>query len=203
MHVDKNLVQRKDLTFLMPSRIKECLTDSKYHFDDFTTVAEFSASVDLDILDYEDYFGVKPEHPYAVADFRDGQCAGLYPRVKTEKREDKDYKLPVDNSEIENVAKGNFFEEPDEVEKNVNPAHYKMIPPEAYSKFPDGIEYFDLMTYVLSHHQPVHAHAIGQSLKYLLRAGKKDLLVQDLKKARWYLNYLIDEILEKETVNES
>jgi hypothetical protein len=74
---------------------------------------------------------------------------------------------------------------------HINPSHYKMIPPSAFERFPEGIEYFDLMSFVLSHHEPFDAHGIGQSLKYLLRAGKKDPLVQDLKKARWYLDYLI------------
>lgn len=75
----------------------------------------------------------------------------------------------------------------------INPSHYKMIPPEAYEKFPDGIEYFDLMQFVLAHHEPFVAHGIGQALKYLLRAGKKDPLEQDIKKAIWYLTYLISD----------
>ena len=118
------------------------------------------------MTEFEKVNGRKPLHVYEALDF-----------YETE-----------DNKEVNEV-------EVDEVEKHVNPSHYKMIPPEAYERFPDGIEYFDLMTFVLKHHDPVHAHAIGQSLKYLLRAGKKDALVQDLKKARWYLNYLIEEVL--------
>lgn len=29
---------------------------------------------------------------------------------------------------------------------------------------------------------------LGNTVKYIARAGKKDALVQDLKKARWYLD---------------
>lgn len=29
---------------------------------------------------------------------------------------------------------------------------------------------------------------LGNAVKYIARAGKKDALVQDLKKARWYLD---------------
>lgn len=29
---------------------------------------------------------------------------------------------------------------------------------------------------------------LGNTVKYIARAGKKDATVQDLKKARWYLN---------------
>ena len=80
------------------------------------------------------------------------------------------------------------------IEDHVNPSHYKLIPKEAYERFPNGLEYMDLMTYLLSHHEPLAAHCIGQSFKYLVRAGKKDLLIQDLKKAEWYLAYLINHL---------
>ena len=81
---------------------------------------------------------------------------------------------------------------PEDQDKIINPHHYSMVPPEEFSKFPRGLEYFDLMVYVLAHHKPINAHGIGQALKYLLRAGKKDALVQDLKKAKWYLEYIIN-----------
>ncbi|MFJ7907523.1 DUF3310 domain-containing protein [Kitasatospora sp. NPDC096204] len=37
----------------------------------------------------------------------------------------------------------------------------------------------------------------GNALKYLLRAGRKGAALEDLKKARWYLNHEIRQ-LEKE-----
>lgn len=82
------------------------------------------------------------------------------------------------------------------VEKDdvINPKHYKLIPKEAYTKHPEGLEYFDLMEYVLAHHDPYVAHGLGQAFKYLLRAGKKDPLAQDLKKAKWYLDRTIQNI---------
>lgn len=41
---------------------------------------------------------------------------------------------------------------------------------------------------------------LGNTVKYISRAGKKDALVQDLKKARWYLDREIQN-LEKENAN--
>ena len=43
---------------------------------------------------------------------------------------------------------------------------------------------------------------LGNTLKYILRAGKKDpsKKIEDLKKARWYLNRYI-EVLEREEVD--
>lgn len=35
---------------------------------------------------------------------------------------------------------------------------------------------------------------LGQVLKYIARAGKKDPLLQDLKKARWYLDRYISNL---------
>lgn len=35
---------------------------------------------------------------------------------------------------------------------------------------------------------------LGNSVKYIARAGKKDVLLQDLKKAAWYLNREIENI---------
>jgi hypothetical protein len=41
---------------------------------------------------------------------------------------------------------------------------------------------------------------LGNAVKYLSRAGKKDNVVQDLKKAIWYINHEI-ELLEKERIS--
>ncbi len=56
-----------------------------------------------------------------------------------------------------------------------------------------GIETIDFVQAKLS---PVQffGYCIGNSLKYLSRAGKKDSLLQDLKKARWYLDRLISSL---------
>lgn len=34
----------------------------------------------------------------------------------------------------------------------------------------------------------------GNALKYLLRAGKKGLFVEDIKKAAWYLNWIAEHL---------
>lgn len=76
----------------------------------------------------------------------------------------------------------------------INPAHYKVIPS---GNYPDGLEYMDLMTYILSHHKGVQAHLLGQILKYSIRLGKKDAKLQDAQKIQWYSNYLV-KIIEQE-----
>ena len=69
------------------------------------------------------------------------------------------------------------------VEDKISPAHYKEIVP--------GYEYMDMMVHMLADLKGVEAHLMGQVYKYLMRYGKKDDKTQELKKAQWYLNYLI------------
>lgn len=79
-------------------------------------------------------------------------------------------------------------------EQIINPAHYKIIPS---GNYPDGIEYMDMMTYILAHHTGVTSHLLGQIFKYGTRLGKKDDKLQDAKKIQWYANYLV-KVIEQE-----
>jgi hypothetical protein len=80
-------------------------------------------------------------------------------------------------------------------EQIINPKHYKIVPAEAYSKHPEGLEYMDVMEYALSHLSGVEAHTMGHVFKYAFRIGKKDAKLQDAKKIAWYANRMV-EILE-------
>ena len=73
----------------------------------------------------------------------------------------------------------------------INPKHYKMIPKSAYTAHPEGLEYMDLMEYILDHHSGVESHLLGQVFKYACRLGKKDAKLQDAKKIEWYANRLV------------
>jgi len=76
----------------------------------------------------------------------------------------------------------------------INPAHYKVIPA---GNYPEGLEYMDLMNYILDHHKGIEAHLVGQILKYSIRLGKKDAKQQDALKIQWYANYLV-EVIKKQ-----
>ena len=69
----------------------------------------------------------------------------------------------------------------------VNPQHYKR------SKEALGVEVIDILEYFFPD-DPL----MWQVGKYMLRAGHKDGLVQDLEKARWYLDRRIAKELERE-----
>jgi len=88
------------------------------------------------------------------------------------------------------------FENMTDKEKDliINPKHYEIIPA---GNYPEGIEYIDICVHALSHLSGVQALAVGQILKYSLRLGKKDSLLQDASKIAWYADYLVKTI-EKE-----
>ena len=52
--------------------------------------------------------------------------------------------------------------------------------PTHYNAHPSGIECIDVVE-----HMPFN---VGNAIKYLWRAGMKGDLVEDLKKARWYID---------------
>ena len=43
---------------------------------------------------------------------------------------------------------------------------------------------------------------LGNAIKYISRAGKKNDALEDLKKARWYLNREINNMMDKDWLNE-
>lgn len=70
----------------------------------------------------------------------------------------------------------------DEREHYVSGNHYNDVVP--------GMQYMEMMQYMLDGKSGVEAHLLGQIYKYLMRAGKKDDYEQDLRKASWYCNCL-------------
>jgi len=54
-----------------------------------------------------------------------------------------------------------------------------------------GIETIDILRAKLTKEELV-GFLKGNVIKYMTRSGKKEDALKDLKKAQWYLNYLID-----------
>lgn len=75
----------------------------------------------------------------------------------------------------------------------INPAHHKNTL--------GDLEYIEVMEIILTREEFI-GHLKGQIYKYLLRAGKKDPLAQDLKKSEWYQNYL-NRYLERSSKGET
>ena len=82
----------------------------------------------------------------------------------------------------------NYFEIRDRVTDLVNnPPHYQR----------GGLEAIDVIeAFELDYHT-------GNAVKYLLRAGYKDDLIQDLQKAVWYLQRRIEKLASKDASHEA
>jgi hypothetical protein len=88
--------------------------------------------------------------------------------------------------EIRPVEPSNNPETSDSSSDPINPSHYKHLPSEA-------IDIIEAAIAGAPSNKAAYLH--GQSLKYPLRCWEKGG-VDDLKKARWYLDRLIKEVSE-------
>ena len=77
---------------------------------------------------------------------------------------------------------GYSSEQPGELSDAINPSHYKH----------NGIETIDYMKAV-STEEEFKGHLRLTAIKYISRLGKKDCPKQEIKKAMWYLNKLLEE----------
>jgi hypothetical protein len=89
---------------------------------------------------------------------------------------------PFNEAETGIHLKGTPKIELKEVSK-INPPHYKDIVP--------GMQYMEMMQYMLHGKEGVEAHLLGQVYKYMMRNGKKDDDLQEYEKAKWYLDFLV------------
>lgn len=65
----------------------------------------------------------------------------------------------------------------------IDPAHYRQ----------GSVECIDALRAALGHEGFV-AHCRATAIKYLWRLGRKDAALQEAKKARWYLDRIIQEL---------
>ena len=107
--------------------------------------------------------------------------------------EESNYKVPEECEKKKEIDFHGNFNKMDQSSQDeiINPKHYKMIPKEAYARFPEGLEYMDLMEYILDSHSGVNSHLLGQIFKYACRLGKKDADLQDARKIEWYASRLV------------
>lgn len=88
-----------------------------------------------------------------------------------------------------NEFKLQYLDNPTETTDDIHkPSHYQLE---------DGTQVKDHITSLTAHMSGVRAWATGNAIKYLARAGRKDDIVKDLKKAQENIQIIIDDI-EKE-----
>ena len=95
--------------------------------------------------------------------------------------------LTSDKKVEDKVEPKKTFEETTSEERGaiINPKHHKELVP--------GYEFMSFMKHWLPRFKdPVYAGGLMQTMKYLTRLGLKDNDLQELHKARWYLNWTIN-----------
>jgi hypothetical protein len=111
-----------------------------------------------------------------MTDFYDEQMNNMF--FKTDPR--MEYKHPTTRAMMSEEMDRAISTKPKDA---VNPPHYKDIIP--------GFQYMEMMVYMLKGKDGVESHLFGQIYKYLMRCGSKDEEVQELSKAKWYLDALL------------
>ena len=89
-----------------------------------------------------------------------------------------------------------------EITPEENPGKNDMVNhPKHYTS--SGIECIDAIEAALSSYSdPKDAFLVGQVIKYLWRAPLKGTYEQDIKKAQWYLNKLVDHQIKEDAKND-
>ena len=178
---------------------KFCSDDNKgkEELDELMNRFLHSAERNVDGMSFDDYLSVvKPRHPY---DGLNEEGVREYERtdawLSRKHREERNKEL---DDEFRMTTFGPLEPEEeqarDEVEIAVDPPHYKEIVP--------GMQYMQMMQYMLADFKGVEAHALGHVYKYLTRLGKKDNKLQDAKKALWYLNALVRHYEGKDIIDD-
>jgi len=157
--------------------------NAKFAYDVYVENTRVSCCVDAfstAVRDHAHYSLENPEEDVwiKVTDLVNDHCVDV---LDSDKSIDRWWDFLYTEHNIER-AKEEFKSVPTTVETkdHINPKHYQDIVP--------GMQYMEMMQYMLP---DVKSHLLGQVFKYLMRLGGKDEELQEMKKAKWYLDFLI------------
>ena len=85
-----------------------------------------------------------------------------------------------ENARIVDISTGEVFPEDEKVN---SPSHYTR----------GDIEVIDIIKQLTQGYEPFEAYLVGNTIKYLARANFKENKQQDLEKAEWHINKLLEE----------
>ena len=129
-------------------------------------------------------------------DFFDQQVARMFfKQPSMAEALERDSQMNIDNQILNDSCYGNKM-----TDHMINPndkivdmrAKVNAINPPHCQAVVGGLQYMECMVDMLEGKNGVEAHLFGQVYKYLMRCGKKDKPLQELEKAQWYLNALVN-----------
>lgn len=106
--------------------------------------------------------------------------------TKIEERNHKPIKIPRSEKEIKKVTLHGVVGDIEDFvsdDKVNSPAHYNK----------GEIEVIDIIKQLVEGYEPFEAYLVGNTIKYLARANFKENKRQDLEKAEWHINKLLEE----------
>lgn len=120
-----------------------------------------------------------------------GEVFDLVPRKTIIEEQQQTFTTPHDvNSEYKEELRPEDYPVAIDPEEKVNhPQHYNK----------GNIEVIEIMEQIARDYEPDVAVNISNVIKYIARANHKDNLVEDLNKAKWYLNRAVELVSEDET----
>jgi len=186
------------------------LINRDYQFKEESMMYACAEKAGLEIMSFYEVYGNPPHHRYDCLDLVGQQMDGDMPRITLEHifaiQEEKDIDVSkgilaeAARKGLEKLARSSEMSPTmmevygevgatkadlavDDISKAVSGSHYNDVVP--------GYQYMEMMQHMLEGKEGVEAHLLGQVYKYLMRAGKKDDVEQEYRKARWYLNCLV------------
>jgi hypothetical protein len=179
-----------------PEEALNYLRDSNYQFKESGMMYACAKIAGTEILSFQEVYGNPPHHRYDQLDLEGMQMDGHMQRVNIDPVKPKLVDVSTGElaraahkpytanpNEIELHLKGVTKSELDNISQAVSGSHYNDVVP--------GYQYMEMMQHMLDGKEGVESHLLGQVYKYLMRAGKKDDVEQEYRKARWYLNCLV------------
>jgi hypothetical protein len=186
----------KDILEIVENQPKLCLAylnDPDAAFEDEYVMNVCADLAGVPLLTFWEHHGREAHHALEYHQFVLDQVDGMQPRTMRNDMKEESPSEAVSTAEwnawVENAygdkprAAAEMKEEETEVDHYVAGKHYNDVVP--------GMQYMEMMQYMLADKTGVEAHLFGQIYKYLMRAGKKDNYEQDLRKANWYTTCLV------------
>lgn len=191
---DRVLLTKENVTGIDAGKAGALLSDiDQYAFDSLDTMRTCAESADSTLLSFTEVTGRLPHHGYENEEFLQNQLDGTSPRYYCSNDSINNETLNIDLEVAawerqlldsgDNIVQFNDVEPQDDIAKAVSGQHYNDVVP--------GFQYMEMMQHMLEGKEGVESHLLGQVYKYLMRAGKKDDVEQEYRKARWYLNALV------------
>ena len=137
----------------------------------------------------EEWYKEHQVNPVSHMTLPDPILMGIYEHKEIIKTESEDERDKI----IERIYGTQYQTVPPPEDTYIEPTKYDVIERPKHYQFLEGIEVIDIIGEATKELKGIKAVGVANALKYLLRCTKKEDMLQDIKKARKYLDFIINE----------